>query len=105
MSRPSDSLLVKLTNVVSKAKLFSSNFANVDFRIYQDEVKKELFFIEVSKGRCSRRVLVDGRTAENVKKGNTDIILLREIRGALQFVANQARELEAKAARIAERRR
>jgi hypothetical protein len=95
---------LRLTNVVSKAKLFSSTFAHVDFRIYQDEVKKGIYFIEVSKGRCFRRVLVDGRTAENIRQGHTDVILLKEVRTALQFVTSQARESEVKAALIARRR-
>ena len=91
--------------MISKAKLYSSSFAHVEHRIYQDEVKRGLHFIELSKGRCVRRVLVDARTAETVRQGSIDVILLKEIRTALQFVVNQAKEQETQAARVAARRR
>jgi len=105
MPGASDSVLPKLNGLVSKAKLYSSDFAHVDFRVYQDDVHKGMYFIEVSKGRCSRKVLVNPRTAENLRQGFTGVILLREVRNALQFVATQSKELEAKAARIEARRR
>jgi hypothetical protein len=101
----SDPLLPKLAALISKAKLFSSAFAHLDVRVYQDDANKGIFFIEVFKDRCSRRVLINARTAENVRNGLTDVILLREVRSALQFVATQSKELEAKAARVAARRR
>lgn len=101
----SDPLVPKLTGLISKAKLFSTAFAHLDVRIYQDDANKGFYFIEVFKERCSRKVLVNPKTAESVRQGFTDVILLRELRAALQFVATQSKELEAKAARIAAHRR
>jgi hypothetical protein len=98
-------LLTKLTGVVSKAKLYSPSFAHLDFRVYQEDGKKDTYFIEVYQGRCSRMVVVDPRTAENVRQGYADVILLKEVRSALQQVAAQAKESESQAARIAARRR
>lgn len=102
MSGP-DPLIPKLAAVVSKVKLYSPEFAHVQYRVFQDDARKGLYFIEVYKGRASRTVRVESNLAANIASGFTDVLLVKEVRTALQTVANQSKELEAKAARISRR--
>ena len=99
-----DPLLPKLANLATKAKLLSSDFANVGVRVFPDEMNRGLYFIELTKGRSSRRVRVEASVAESVRRGFTDVLLMKDLRTALQYIVQQAKEIEAKAARISRRR-
>lgn len=85
-------ILPRLENLVSKIKLQSRDFSDVDFRVFPPQKEGSPYVIEVSKGRFARRVFVDLRTIQHFHPGHLDPNLVRELRIAMLAVARLARD-------------
>jgi hypothetical protein len=83
-----------LKNLISRMKLQSRDFVDLDVRIYPAPAAGGPYVIEMSKGRFSRRVSVDPRTLQSLQIGHADAHLTRELRGAMLAIAKRARERE-----------
>jgi hypothetical protein len=86
-----DSILAELQKLLSKLKLQSPDFVDLDCRVLAIPSTASPYVIDISKGRMIRRVIVDPRTAEHFHLGHLDPNLLREIRSAMLAVARRAR--------------
>jgi hypothetical protein len=89
-----DPILAKLKNLVNRVTLLSPDFSEVDTRIYQHELNKNLYIIDVCKGRFTRTVHVDAKMVYHIKTGFTEPMLLREVRSAMAGVTRLAQEME-----------
>jgi len=82
--------LARLENLVAKVKLQSSDFSDIDVRIYPAQMAGTPYIIDISEGRFARRVIVDARTAMHLQPGNVDAGLSRDLRTAMLTVARRA---------------
>jgi hypothetical protein len=87
-----DLILAQLENLISKLKLQSPDFADLDLRVYPGHAGRCSFVIDVSKGRFARRVIVDPKTAKHLQPEHFDSNLAREVRTAMLTVARWAQD-------------
>jgi hypothetical protein len=81
-------IVVQLENLVSRLKSQSPEFYDLDISILPDYAAVSSYVIDVSKGRFSRRIIVDLRTIE--QSGRLDSTMSQEIRNAMRTVTKWA---------------
>ena len=85
-------ILTKLENLVSKLKLQSPEFSNLDCGVFPSETGAHSYVIDISEGRFTRRVIVDPITVKLLHSAQFDSNLLQEIRNAIRTVARWTNE-------------
>ena len=81
-------IVVQLQNMVSKLKLQSPEFHDLDISVLPDFTGGSSYIIDVSKGRFSRRVILDLKTIE--RSGRSDSSMLQELGNAMRTVTSWA---------------
>jgi hypothetical protein len=87
-----DLILAPLENLVSRLKLQSPDFSDLDFRVYPAQAGRSSLVIDISKGRFARRVTVNPKTAQHLQPEHFDSNLSREVRTAMLTVARWAQD-------------
>ena len=85
-------ILVQLENLISKLKLQSPEFSDLDCIILPGYAGGSSYVIEISQGRFSRRVIVDPRMIEHLQSAQFDANLLQEVRNAMRTIARWVSE-------------
>jgi hypothetical protein len=85
-------ILTQLENLVSKVKLQSPEFSDLDCRVFPSETVAHSYVIDISEGRFARRVIVNPITVKHLQSAQFDSNLLQEIRNAMRTVAKWANE-------------
>ena len=82
----------QLENLVSKVKLQSPEFSDLDCSVLPSETVAHSYVIDISEGRFARRVIVNPITVKHLQTAQIDSNLLQEIRNAMRTVARWANE-------------
>jgi hypothetical protein len=85
-------ILTQLENLVSKVKLQSPEFSDLDCSVFPSETAAHSYVIDISEGRFARRVIVNPITVKHLWSAQFDSNLLQEIRNAMRTVARWANE-------------
>jgi hypothetical protein len=85
-------ILDQLNILVSRVKLHSVDCSDLDVHVSPPQIYGGPYLIDISKGRFSRRVIVDVKTAQNIQSGFADESLVRELRSAMLGVAKLSRD-------------
>ena len=85
-------ILTQLENLVSKLKLQSPEFSDLDCSVFPSETAAHSYVIDISEGRFARRVIVNPITVKQLQSAQFDSNLLQEIRNAMRTVARWAHE-------------
>jgi hypothetical protein len=80
-------ILAQLENLVSKLKVQSPEFSDLDSSVLPSHSEGSAYVIDISKGRFTRRVTVDLKSIERLQSAHFDANLSQEIRNAMRIVA------------------
>ena len=85
-------ILTQLENLVSKLKLQSPEFSDLEFSVFPGPPGVISYVIEISEGRFSRRVIVEPMVVKNLQSPHFESSLSLEIRNAMRTVARWAQD-------------
>jgi hypothetical protein len=85
-------ILAQLENLVSKVKLQSPEFSDLDCSVFPSDTGVNSYVIDISEGRFARRVNVNPMTVQHLQSEHFDSNLSQEIRNAMRTVARWAHE-------------
>jgi len=85
-------ILAQLENLVSKVKLQSPEFSDLDFSVFPGPSGVNSYVIDISEDRFSLRVIVEPIAVKNLQSPHFDSSLSLEIRNAMRTVARWAQD-------------
>ena len=80
-------VLQQLRLLAQRVKAQSADYSDLEVLVSPPQIPGRPYFIDISKGRVSRRVSVDAHMLQNMQSGLVDAQLSRELRATMMAVA------------------